>query len=1392
MASTSIRIFALSAVFLSVAACTKKQDMAKVTVRLPSVDAAAVGKANGASKVGTLSTMGWGLERPTSLAETKCFAVVVELPEPSSGTKKCTSVDSTNDIDASYFAGLAAIGSTIEMNIPAGANRKFHVFAFAAESTTDCATVSVGSLLKTSRLSAPAHIGVKEADIVTGNNELEISASYSSTIVYDNCEWTRPADLAGGSLMINGGAIATNNTALNITSTVPFAATEAYFTTDVTCSIGGSWLPFATTAQMIVPTGDGVKTVRAKFRDSQGAVSNCLAASIILDQTAPTVTADLPAPINVVNNASFNISGTCSENGRSVTWSFNGGFQSGATSCTAGFWVVSGLSVATLPDGAITLDVSHGDAALNLGTMSVATIKDVVLPSAAFVSPAAGSYVNNTNVAGFAIAGTCSENGRNVTLQGGIATANAVCSAGAFTASIDLTGSTDGAVTVSAALTDLAGNPFTSSRSFIKETIAPIAVYSTPTSIVMTNSTSITISGTDVQFYRGYVSPGSPAGCLSIGNYANETSVATPFVANTPTAGGYYVCIIGKDTAGNYQDVASATVLPIMKGPVTVSFLDHISIDTEAATTRNIPVTITPQSVIPFTVDIQTRGTAVFATNFLGFTAGISQLNIPAAASTINFQVPIMGTSITNTELVMSLSLRGSPTQAGVTLGNSNHQLWIADSGASANGITKMTVGTDYACAINSLNKLFCWGNNSTGQLGDGTAVSKTTPVAIDGSYSYIAVSAGINSTCAIRTTGDLYCWGNNGAGQLGIGNTTSKFLPTFVSPGYTQISVGFNFACGVTSSNNVECWGDRANGRVGDGLTVGNALAPTYVAGPASAIKVTTGWNHACSVEASGTIKCWGGGANGQLGTGATSDSAFASSVSGLTTMVDVSSGMFYSCGLRNDQKAFCWGQGSSGKLGNGSGSNQTLPVAAQGATSFTSIKSGTDTTCGVDVSDGKLKCWGYGYYGLLGDGLPRGSSYTMIAPKIPLSVTDFDIALNGQTVCASAAGVPYCWGSARNGVLGNGMRAANDWLDITPEPSFTKVSLGRGGCGITATQKLMCWGSNDSDASGTASGAIGDGTTMARQGMVYVDQPTNYAEVSFGIRHSCAISTTGELKCWGDGTTGALGAGNTTSSYFPQTVGIGYSQVSVGSNSTCAIKADNSLWCWGYNITGAVGDGTTIMRTSPVPIMSGTSFSRVSVGADHACAITSAGSSLYCWGYNANGQIGNSSTTNSQSPVLIAGVWTTISAGGQVSCGINSGSLFCWGRNSNGELGQGSTTPANITAPALLGAGYSEVAVGKNMKTNAPGVHVCALYGNTMKCWGAGGLGQNGSQGQLTAPAVADPGASYLTVAAGELQTCGLSSGGTLRCRGAGEEMQLPLGVSHLLPNLVPRARY
>jgi predicted outer membrane repeat protein len=359
--------------------------------------------------------------------------------------------------------------------------------------------------------------------------------------------------------------------------------------------------------------------------------------------------------------------------------------------------------------------------------------------------------------------------------------------------------------------------------------------------------------------------------------------------------------------------------------------------------------------------------------------------------------------------------------------------------------IAKITAGVGHTCSLILMGGIKCWGDNENGQLGDGTFVSRSIPMDVNGLTGGVAaVVAGFGHTCALTTDGAVKCWGENNFGQLGNGSTTSSPEPVDVvglSSGVQAIAAGNYSTCAITSTGGVKCWGNNSHGMLGNGTTF-NENIPVDVIGLAGpAIAIAAGYEHTCALTASGAVQCWGWNVMGQLGDGTQTDSLTPVDVSGLTGGVTaITVGYFHSCAISSEGAAVCWGGNSTGALGNGTTTGSTIPVDVFGLSDgVVAIDGGDFHTCAL-TSYGAVKCWGDNVYGQLGDGTNNQSTTPVYVLGLASGVSD--IAAGSYHACALLEeGRIKCWGRNYDGELGDGTNTDSnipvDVITQTPTPT-------------------------------------------------------------------------------------------------------------------------------------------------------------------------------------------------------------------------------------------------------------------------------------------------------------------------------------------------------------------
>ncbi len=284
------------------------------------------------------------------------------------------------------------------------------------------------------------------------------------------------------------------------------------------------------------------------------------------------------------------------------------------------------------------------------------------------------------------------------------------------------------------------------------------------------------------------------------------------------------------------------------------------------------------------------------------------------------------------------------------------------------------------------------------------------------------------------------------------------------------------------------------------------------------------------------------------------------------------------------------------------------------------------------------------------------------------------------------------------------------------------------------------------------------------------------SFVGIEAGSDHSCGLTTTGDVYCWGSNRDGRLGTGtaDTASQYFPQRVAgtTKFQNISVGGPGACGITEDGSGYCWGYNPEGQLGTGSTENELEPTRIAGGYAFSTISLGSDHSCGLTTDGSA-FCWGNNRYGQLGNGNRQTSlvPVPVMSAESFSAITAGYLYTCALTtSGSSACWGNDSGGNLGHDTTYASLVPVPIVPDPGLTTLSAGPD--------RTCGLDMNgATYCWGFKRFWHAGWQSSV--PTGEAPNIPFTTVAEGYSHACGLTAQGDAYCWGANDSGQLGRGV-------------
>ena len=350
----------------------------------------------------------------------------------------------------------------------------------------------------------------------------------------------------------------------------------------------------------------------------------------------------------------------------------------------------------------------------------------------------------------------------------------------------------------------------------------------------------------------------------------------------------------------------------------------------------------------------------------------------------------------------------------------------------------------------------------------------------------------------------------------------------------FTSVNGGNSYNCSIMSDNAIKCWGSNHSGQLGNNSSTKISQTPVSVNGINNASQVSPGWAHTCSVLLNNTVMCWGQGIYGNLGYGGISDHLVPVFVSNLRNALQVSVFTGHSCALLDDGTVKCWGSGSSGQIGDDcSGSslcNRLTPSIAENITNATQVITGDGLSCAL-LENGRVKCWGWGNSGRLGNGSESDQS----TPQEVMDIaTATQISTGGWHSCALLSDKSIkCWGIGSLGRLGNDI-TSDQYSPVLVKNIDNAIKVSSGGafsCALLQDTTVKCWGANDF-------GQLGNGNYTDQHLPVLVNGITNVVQISTGNLHACALLDDNSIKCWGNGSSGQLGNNTLSNSPLPVTV--------------------------------------------------------------------------------------------------------------------------------------------------------------------------------------------------------------------------------------------------------------
>jgi alpha-tubulin suppressor-like RCC1 family protein len=442
--------------------------------------------------------------------------------------------------------------------------------------------------------------------------------------------------------------------------------------------------------------------------------------------------------------------------------------------------------------------------------------------------------------------------------------------------------------------------------------------------------------------------------------------------------------------------------------------------------------------------------------------------------------------------------------------------------------VINISTGDYHTCALTSEGRVRCWGRNVNGELGNGTATPSAKLESVVGLAGDVrSISSGWEHTCVLTGQGGVQCWGRNAYGALGNGTTTDHLSPVEVaglSSGVSAISTGLNHTCIVMNAGGVKCWGLNWNRQLGNGMAAPSGI-PVDVVDLATGVKaVAAGDYHTCALKSQGGVKCWGWNGNGELGDSTMTTRDTPVDVKNMPNGINaITTGGTHTCALTSQGGVKCWGRNVNGELGNGTNAYSTIPVEVAGLTSgVNAIAAGGTHTCAL-TSEGGVKCWGGNLDGQLGNDSTTDSSTPVDVVGLTIGVSAITTG-DSHTCVVTTQGSVKCWGRNRSGELGTNSTTGSPFpVDVVGLLSGVRtVEAGQTHtCALMDEGGVKCWGGN-------LHGQLGNGTTVDQTAPVEVTGlSSEVSSISAGGMHTCALTSQGGVKCWGDGSYGQLANG-------------------------------------------------------------------------------------------------------------------------------------------------------------------------------------------------------------------------------------------------------------------------
>lgn len=1202
--------------------------------------------------------------------------------------------------------------------------------------------------------------------------------------------------------------------------------------TTASCA-GGSWTSTLPTS-FTLSSGDGVKTVYLWTANSDGVVSqNSVSDTITLDTSVPTIAIGSPSSgddVVYANYKSFTVSGTCSENGQTV--SVSNGDDTQTPNCSSGSYSTNLNFSNLLASSSVNITVDMNDSSGNPAiqqTVSVDILVDIGTPSLSLsdASPAESGYALDTNI-NVSIGGDS-----NATLwclsdtqSSKPASTNAGSCGGSNWLSSEPTSLTlsagDGTKTYYVWIADGDGIISNSavSDSIILDTAIPSSISglslgsapnnttSTPTISWSGNSSDsngilkyqvrvVRVSDSNVELSYTDITSGGSVSSLSL----NE---------NTQ----YRIEVFAIDNAGNMSAVTSSTW--------TVPILDPIlSLSPSTSSNMNITSGSSPGNYITFTISNTGNDAsanlhaAVFTGDASNFEVGNDNCtgNSIAAGANCSFDIRPKATADGSYSASVSISDGAVTSNSASLSGNASGFYFMPDPTLS---ITS-TGNTGY---INSSTASINIGNDSTAAKWCVSFTQSTQPADTStcAGSSWTASEPTSVNFAAGNGSKIVYVWVAD-ASDIINDNAVSASTYLDVNNPNPISSIDISSDYSSLSSTPIISWTQASDADSG----LWKLQYQLEQTSPSSSVIVSwTDFSVTTSLQLNSlslstgdykiSIKALDNSANES--SVVSSSTWYAYQAENVKAFKSWSAGVNHGCGISSGGDTYCLGQGLWGTLGMGAAdtSNKYTPTMIDntnlGTSKFLRLSIYENATCGV-TDLGEIYCFGSNLSMRLGDNTTtqRETAQSVDTSNRVANTKFIKVTMGRYHACALGSdGTVYCWGDGTSGKLGKGSQTSYGiptTINSTPIGTDAWIDISAGfdhTCGLTKAGKVYCWGDNAKGQTATnISTAYRTNPTIINTGDVTANEKFYF--IKAGSRKTCGITNLGKVYCWGFDANDSLGIGGTGDADSPKllittnfSAGEYAIDINAGGSSNCLVTNLGYAYCMGYNMSGELGVGNTSAATIPTKVVmtnlaTGELFKSISGRGSYVCALTNMGNN-FCWGgSNTYGQQGsgtgmrNKPTAMTMTNMPTYNGFKSVYAGATSSCGLaTNGKIFCWGDSASGALANGVSASNIVKKPTA--ASYANLPTGGRFLQMSFGVALAS--DNKIYTWGAdtnGVMGNGVSVVDHLIPTEVDSSAitsGILKVSGTDTHKCALTTDGKIYCWGDNTEGQIGDGTN------------